>query len=212
MQALHLGRDYALAHLRCPIGLRVERIDKVGDRIFIDGNSAAALGCVYGGATVAAWYPITPSSSLAEAFAALLPQVPHRSGDQQEPLRDHPGRGRARLDRHGDRRGLERRARLHRDLRPRHLADAGIHRPRLFRRDPGGDLRRPARRPVDRHADAHAAVRHARLRLRLARRHQARAAVPGGPARVLRVRGAGVRPRRPAADADLRACSISISA
>jgi len=46
----------------------VRRADKVGDGIFVDGNSAAALGCVYGGATVAAWYPITPSSSVAEAF------------------------------------------------------------------------------------------------------------------------------------------------
>jgi len=46
----------------------VQKADNVGDKIFIDGNSAAALGCVYGGATVCAWYPITPSSSLAEAF------------------------------------------------------------------------------------------------------------------------------------------------
>ena len=68
IHALHMGRDYARAHLECPIGLRVRRADKVGKRIFIDGNSAAALGCVYGGATVAAWYPITPSSSMAEAF------------------------------------------------------------------------------------------------------------------------------------------------
>jgi 2-oxoglutarate ferredoxin oxidoreductase subunit alpha len=66
--ALHMGRDYALEHLRCPIGLRIRRADAVGDRISIDGNAAAALGAVYGGATVAAWYPITPSSSLAEAF------------------------------------------------------------------------------------------------------------------------------------------------
>jgi 2-oxoglutarate ferredoxin oxidoreductase subunit alpha len=66
--ALHLGRDAALADLACPSGLRVRRADAVGDRISIDGNAAAALGCVYGGATVAAWYPITPSSSLAEAF------------------------------------------------------------------------------------------------------------------------------------------------
>ncbi len=49
-------------------GLRVKRADKVGDRIFLDGNSAAALGAVYGGATVCAWYPLTPSSSLADAF------------------------------------------------------------------------------------------------------------------------------------------------
>ncbi len=69
VKALHMGRDYALAHLKCPIGLRVRRADAVGDRIFLEGNNAAALGCVYGGATVAAWYPITPSSSLAEAFA-----------------------------------------------------------------------------------------------------------------------------------------------
>jgi 2-oxoglutarate ferredoxin oxidoreductase subunit alpha len=68
LHALHLGRDWALAHLQCPLGLTVRRADVVGDRIFIDGNSAAALGCVYGGATVAAWYPITPSTSLAEAF------------------------------------------------------------------------------------------------------------------------------------------------
>ena len=67
-RALHMGRDHAQTHLP-PIGLRLQRADKVGDRIFIDGNSAAALGAVYGGATVAAWYPITPSTSLAEAFA-----------------------------------------------------------------------------------------------------------------------------------------------
>jgi 2-oxoglutarate/2-oxoacid ferredoxin oxidoreductase subunit alpha len=65
--ALHLGRDYARDNIG-PIGLKVRRADSVGDRIFVEGNMAAALGCVYGGATVCAWYPITPSSSLAEAF------------------------------------------------------------------------------------------------------------------------------------------------
>jgi 2-oxoglutarate/2-oxoacid ferredoxin oxidoreductase subunit alpha len=68
VRALHAGRSFANDHLKPPIGLRVRRADKVGHRIFVDGNSAAALGCVYGGATVCAWYPITPSSSLAEAF------------------------------------------------------------------------------------------------------------------------------------------------
>ena len=67
MHALDLGREYAGQNFG-PIGLRVERRDAVGQRIFVDGNSAAALGMVYGGATVCAWYPITPSSSLAEAF------------------------------------------------------------------------------------------------------------------------------------------------
>ena len=68
IKALHLGRDYALEHLP-RIELAVRRADAVGEKIFLEGNSAAALGAVYGGATVAAWYPITPSSSLAEAFA-----------------------------------------------------------------------------------------------------------------------------------------------
>ena len=70
LNALQLGRDWALEALDCPIGIRLERRDKVGNRIFVSGNDAAALGAVYGGATVCAWYPITPSSSLAEAFAA----------------------------------------------------------------------------------------------------------------------------------------------
>jgi 2-oxoglutarate ferredoxin oxidoreductase subunit alpha len=68
VHALHLGRGYALENLSCPLAINVRRTDAVGKRIFIDGNSAAALGAVYGGATVAAWYPITPSSSMAEAF------------------------------------------------------------------------------------------------------------------------------------------------
>ncbi len=68
IEALHLGRDWVRAHLPHPIGLRVRKADAVGDKIFVEGNAAAALGCVYGGATVCAWYPITPSSSLAEAF------------------------------------------------------------------------------------------------------------------------------------------------
>ena len=68
VQALHLGRDYAREHLSEPIGLQVRRSNGVGDRIFVDGNSAAGLGCVYGGAMVCAWYPITPSTSVVEAF------------------------------------------------------------------------------------------------------------------------------------------------
>jgi 2-oxoglutarate ferredoxin oxidoreductase subunit alpha len=66
-EAAQLGRDHARENLAKP-GLRLQRADAVGSRIFVDGNTAAALGCVYGGATVCAWYPITPSSSCAEAF------------------------------------------------------------------------------------------------------------------------------------------------
>src|SRR4029079_7946182 len=67
IEALHMGRDHARSELG-KIDLVVRRADAVGDRIFIEGNNAAGLGAVYGGATVAAWYPITPSTSLAEAF------------------------------------------------------------------------------------------------------------------------------------------------
>ena len=70
LEALGVGRAYVLEHLRNVCGLKIRRSDKVGNRIFIDGNDAAALGAVYGGATVAAWYPITPSTSMAEAFGA----------------------------------------------------------------------------------------------------------------------------------------------
>jgi len=68
VQALHLGLNHAASHLEDAMGLRAQRANAVGRRIFMEGNAAVALGAVYGGATVCAWYPITPSSSVAEAF------------------------------------------------------------------------------------------------------------------------------------------------
>src|SRR5215475_11646019 len=67
-KAIRLGYDYAKANYTCPLPFRLERMDATSDSILIDGNSAAALGAVYAGATVGAWYPITPSTSLMEAF------------------------------------------------------------------------------------------------------------------------------------------------
>jgi len=67
--ALHMGRDWVADNMG-PLGLQVRRANAVGDRIFIEGNQAAGLGAIYGGATVCAWYPITPSTSLAEAFTS----------------------------------------------------------------------------------------------------------------------------------------------
>jgi 2-oxoglutarate ferredoxin oxidoreductase subunit alpha len=67
-KALRLGFDYAKEHLAAPLPLRVERMDKTRGHIMIDGNTAAGLGCVYAGATIGAWYPITPSTSLMDAF------------------------------------------------------------------------------------------------------------------------------------------------
>jgi 2-oxoglutarate ferredoxin oxidoreductase subunit alpha len=86
VRALQLGRDFAAEHLAgIPFGLRVQRRDAVGRRILVDGNTAAALGCVYGGATVCAWYPITPSSSVAEAFQKYCARlrVDKGSGEQR---------------------------------------------------------------------------------------------------------------------------------
>ena len=76
VHALHMGKDWARANLK-PIGLRIRRSNAVGDRILLEGNFAAALGAVYGGATVCAWYPITPSSSLAEAFTSHCKKFRH---------------------------------------------------------------------------------------------------------------------------------------
>jgi 2-oxoglutarate/2-oxoacid ferredoxin oxidoreductase subunit alpha len=67
-KAIKLGYDYARAHFACPLPIRLETMDATKDAILIDGNTAAALGCLYAGATVAAWYPITPSTSVLDAF------------------------------------------------------------------------------------------------------------------------------------------------
>ncbi|MCP5093495.1 MAG: 2-oxoacid:acceptor oxidoreductase subunit alpha [Gammaproteobacteria bacterium] len=66
--AIRLGYDYAMEHSICPLPMRVEKMDATKGHIVIDGNTAAGLGCMYAGATVGAWYPITPSTSLMDAF------------------------------------------------------------------------------------------------------------------------------------------------
>ncbi|WP_101760475.1 2-oxoacid:acceptor oxidoreductase subunit alpha [Oceanicoccus sp. KOV_DT_Chl] len=68
VHAMELGFQYAQAHFSCPLGVRLERRDNLGDKILIDGNTACGLGAVYGGATMAGWYPITPSTSVVEGF------------------------------------------------------------------------------------------------------------------------------------------------
>ncbi|MFI4867860.1 MAG: 2-oxoacid:acceptor oxidoreductase subunit alpha [Steroidobacterales bacterium] len=75
MKAIQLGYDYARAHFSCPLPLRVEKMDITAGQIIIDGNTAAGLGCVYAGATVGAWYPITPSTSLMDAYHSFCEQL-----------------------------------------------------------------------------------------------------------------------------------------
>ncbi len=65
VSAVKLGLEYAAANFPTKIPYRVERMDATRGKIIVEGNAAAALGCVFAGATVCAWYPITPSSSLA---------------------------------------------------------------------------------------------------------------------------------------------------
>ena len=67
-RALRLGYDYARDHFTCPLPFHLQTMNANGDKVLIDGNTAVALGCVYAGATVAAWYPITPSTSAMDAF------------------------------------------------------------------------------------------------------------------------------------------------
>ncbi|HSM61760.1 MAG TPA: 2-oxoacid:acceptor oxidoreductase subunit alpha [Longimicrobiales bacterium] len=66
--AIRMGYDYASEHWSCPLPIRLERMDATKDCVMITGNAAAALGCVYAGATVGAWYPITPATSVMDGF------------------------------------------------------------------------------------------------------------------------------------------------
>jgi 2-oxoglutarate ferredoxin oxidoreductase subunit alpha len=70
-RALQLGYNYAQEHFECPLPFRLEKMNENGDKILIDGNTATALGALYAGATVAAWYPITPATSVMDAFKSL---------------------------------------------------------------------------------------------------------------------------------------------
>ncbi len=82
IHALEIGRNYAFNYLDCPLPIQVRYSEAAADKIMVDGNTAAALGAIYGGATVCAWYPITPSTSLAEAFEKYCNQL--RVGEDGE--------------------------------------------------------------------------------------------------------------------------------
>ena len=172
-KAIALGYDYVKAHFDCPLPIHLEKMDATKDSILIDGNTAAALGAVFAGATVGAWYPITPATSVMEAFKSFCmkyrrdPETKQKkfailqAEDELAALGMVVGASWAGARAFTPTAG------------PRHLADERVHRPRLLRRDPGGDRRRAAHRSVDRHADPHAAGRPDDVRLRVARRHAA---------------------------------------
>ncbi len=204
MKAVQLGYDYAKAHLPCPLPLRVERMEKTKGHVMIDGNTAAALGCVYAGATVGPWYPITPSTSLMDAFKSFCGK-----------LRVDPetGKGNYAVIQAEDElsaigmvlganwmgaRGFTATSGPGISLMNEFIGLA------YYAEIPAVifDVQRVG--PVDRHADPHAAVRPDAVRVRVAWRHEARAAVPVEPGGMLLHGGAGVRPRRAPADAGVR--------
>ncbi len=75
VKALQLGQNYIMENFKYPLDIRVERRDLLKDAIMMEGNAACGLGAVYAGATVAAWYPITPSTSVVEAFMDYSDQL-----------------------------------------------------------------------------------------------------------------------------------------
>ena len=110
MSALKAGYDYAEANLPKQDPFVVEPMDKTQGMILIEGNAAAAIGCMMAGVTFVGWYPITPSSSLCESLIDYLKKYRQRSGNRQDDVRRDPGRRRTGRARHGDRRRLGGRA------------------------------------------------------------------------------------------------------
>jgi 2-oxoglutarate/2-oxoacid ferredoxin oxidoreductase subunit alpha len=84
IHALELGFNYAREHYDCPSTIRVERRDNVGKKVLLDGNTSCGLGAVYAGATVAAWYPITPSTSVVDAYSKYAKRLRIDAGTGQK--------------------------------------------------------------------------------------------------------------------------------
>ncbi len=138
-KAVDLGFNFVTENFSCPLPIHLAQMDATKDSILIDGNTSAALGCLYAGATVGAWYPITPATSLMEAFAGFCRRtVAIRS--QKESRVHRSGRRRVGGHRHGDWRVVGRRACVYANGGSRHLADERVHRPGILRRSPCGGL------------------------------------------------------------------------
>lgn len=75
MLAIKMGYDYAIENFKCPLPLQLETMDSTDGHVVVDGNTTAGLGAVYAGATVTSWYPITPSTSLIDAYSIFCKQL-----------------------------------------------------------------------------------------------------------------------------------------
>src|SRR6478672_6538354 len=174
MEAVQLGREYALENFDCPLPIRLRHAEGAKGKIMVSGNDAAGLSAIYAGATVCAWYPITPSTSLAEAF--------ERHAKRMRVTKD--GR------------------RLYGIVQAEdELAAIGVaigggwNGARSFTATSG-----PGISLISEFLGLAYFAEVPVVRLCLARRHQARAAVPGQPDRMLLDGRAGLRPRRAPAD------------
>ena len=203
MKAIRGGFEWAEKNLKKSDPFRLERMNATAGKIIIEGNAATAIGCMMAGVQFLAWYPITPSSSLARVAHRLRRTPPHRSRNGPAHVLGRAGRGRARRARHGARGRLGGRARHDDDLRARDLAHVRVHGPGLLRRGPRGHRRRPARRALDGPADADDAGRHHVDLLPRPRRREAHPPHPGLDPGVLRARDGRLRPRRALSDAGL---------
>ena len=184
-----LGYEYAQEHFDCPLPFHLERMNANDDKILIDGNTAAALGCVYAGATVAAWYPITPATSVMDAFKEFC-----------ERYRKDPETGKnnyviLQAEDEIAAIGMVIGAMWNGARAFTSTAGPGIS---LMNELLGLayyaeipvvviDVQRVA---IDRHADANAAGGHPGMRLRIARRYETHPAFPRESGRVFRVRAA----------------------
>jgi 2-oxoglutarate ferredoxin oxidoreductase subunit alpha len=202
-QAIALGYDYVKAHFECPLPIHLEKMDATKDSILIDGNTAAALGAVFAGATVGAWYPITPATSVMEAFKSFCMKYRRDPETKQKKF--------AILQAEDELAALGM------------VVGASWAGARAFTPTAGPgislmnefiglayyaeipavivDVQRTG--PVDRHADAHAAGRPDDVRLRVARRHAPHLPLSRGSARGVRVCRQGVRSGRAVPDADV---------
>ena len=106
-------------HFPCPLPIRLEPMNETADSILIDGNTAAALGCLYAGRDGRRLVSDHAGHVADGGVQGLLPEVPRGAGDEAEPVRDPAGGGRAGRGRHGDWRVVGRRPRVHADRRSR---------------------------------------------------------------------------------------------
>ena len=133
MKAIRGGLEWAGKNLSKRDPFRLERMNATAGKIIIEGNAASAIGCMMAGVQFLAWYPITPSSSLAESLIDYAGKYRLDPDTGKPTLSRRPGRRRARRDRHGARRRMGGRARHDDDVRPGHFAHVRIHRTRLLR-------------------------------------------------------------------------------